>query len=108
MRPEISGQVFSLFYFLRRPKVEHRTVTVEHPNGIHLRPAATIVNISKKYNSKILLSCRNCPYVDACSITQLLLLQATKGTPINIKVEGPDEKEAIKEVTQAFTNGAGI
>lgn len=85
-----------------------KTVTIENPNGIHLRPAAKIVNISKKYNSKILLSCKNCPRADACSITQLLLLQATQGTPITIKAEGPDAKKAVKEIAQFFTDGAGI
>jgi phosphotransferase system HPr (HPr) family protein len=88
--------------------VEERTITVENANGIHLRPAAKIVDISKKYNSRILLSCRNCPFVDACSITQVLLLQATKGTAVTVKADGSDEKEAIKEITHFFTNGAGI
>ncbi len=88
--------------------MEQRTVTVEHPNGIHLRPAVEIVNISKKYNSRILLSCKNCPFVDARSITQLLLLQATKGAPVTVKAEGSDEKEAVKEIAHFFTDGAGI
>lgn len=85
-----------------------KTVTIENPNGIHLRPAAKIVNISKKYNCKISLSCNSCPCADACSITQVLLLQATKGTPVTIKAEGPDAKQAVKEIIQLFTNGAGI
>ncbi len=88
--------------------MEQKTVTVEHPNGIHLRPAVEIVNISKKYNSRILLSCKNCPFVDARSITQLLLLQATKGAPVTVKAEGSDEKEAVKEIAHFFTDGAGI
>lgn len=88
--------------------MEYKTVTVEHPNGVHIRVAAEIVNISKKYDSRISLSCKNCPYVDACSIIQVLLLQATKGTPVTIKAEGPDAKEAVKEITQFFTDGAGI
>ncbi|MDD5465150.1 MAG: HPr family phosphocarrier protein [Candidatus Omnitrophica bacterium] len=88
--------------------MEYKTVTVENPNGIHLRPAAKIVNISKKYNSRISLSCKNCPFVDADSIMQLLLLQATKGAQVTVKAEGPDEKEAVKEITHFFTDGAGI
>lgn len=85
-----------------------KTVTIENPNGIHLRPAAKIVNISKKYNSKIFLSCKNCPFVDACSITQVLLLQATKGIPITVKAVGSDEKEAVKEIVNFFTDDAGL
>lgn len=46
--------------------------------------------------------------MDAGSITQLLLLQATKGAPITVKAEGSDEKEAVKEITHFFTDGAGI
>lgn len=85
-----------------------KTVTIENPNGIHLRPAAKIVNISKKYDSKIFLSCKSCPFVDACSITQVLLLQATKGIPITVKAVGPDEKEAVKEIVNFFTDDAGL
>lgn len=88
--------------------MEQTTVIVENPNGIHLRPAARIVNISKKYNSRILLSCKNCPFVDAGSITQVLLLQAGRGTPVTVKAEGPDAKEAVREIAHFFTDGAGI
>lgn len=89
--------------------MERKTVTVKDPDGIHLRVAAKIVNASKKYNSKISLSCRNCPYVDASSsIIGVLLLQATKGTSVTINAEGSDEKKAVEEISRIFINGAGI
>lgn len=88
--------------------MQERTVIVENKNGLHLRPAAKIATICRKYRSKILFSRGGLRDVDGCSITQLLLLGAIRGEEVIIKASGPDEKEAVEEIADLFTEGAGI
>jgi phosphotransferase system HPr (HPr) family protein len=87
--------------------MEVQKIKVTSTHGLHLRRAADVVNLSKKYKSKIYL-CHRCKFADTCSILEVLTLAATKDAEVAIIAEGPDEKEAIKEVARFFTNGAGI
>ena len=87
--------------------MEIKKVKVADPNGLHMRRAASVVELSKRYKSKIYL-CHKCRFANTCSILQLLTLAATKDAEIAVIAEGPDEKEAINGITQVFINGAGI
>lgn len=82
--------------------------TVKHREGIHLRVAADIVKIVQRHQSKVVLSCDDCPGVDACSLMQVLMLGAPCGRSITIKAEGPDEESAARELSDFFNDGAGI
>lgn len=81
---------------------------IKNPEGLHLRVAADLVMIAKKYNCKVEISCENCPKADACSILQLLLLNASQGKTLNIETEGPDEELVLEEIKNFFEYGAGI
>lgn len=72
-----------------------------------MRVAAQIVEKSKEFKSKILL-CKDCKRADGCSILQLLLLEATKGSELRIEAAGPDENIAIQELSSLFSDGGGI
>lgn len=87
--------------------MEVAKINVNVDNGMHLRVAARVVNASKRYKSKILL-CHKCKFADACSILELVSLAVTKSSEIAVVAEGPDEKEAVKEIGQLFIDGAGI
>lgn len=88
--------------------MKSKEVVIENENGLHLRVAAAIVETSRKYKSKVVLSCENCPKANACSIMQLLLLNGNKGKTLTIKSEGPDEDKALDEISSFFCGGSGI
>lgn len=87
--------------------MEVTKIKIDSSHGLHLRPAARIVRVTQKFKSKIIF-CHNCKLADSCSILELLGLAAEQGTEIAVIVDGPDEKEAIKEINQFFSDGAGI
>jgi len=83
-------------------------VTVQNPNGLHLRVASEVVKICKKRNAKINLTCDNCPHADGCSVISLLMLGAARGTPVTIQAEGEEEKQVLEDLKQLFSDGTGI
>jgi phosphotransferase system HPr (HPr) family protein len=88
--------------------MKSKEVVIENENGLHLRVAAAIVESSRKYKSRVVLTCENCPKAEACSIMQLLLLNGNRGKTLTIKSEGPDEERALEEISSFFCGGSGI
>ncbi|MCD6458043.1 MAG: PTS sugar transporter subunit IIA [Thermofilum sp. ex4484_82] len=65
--------------------------------GLHARPAAQFVQTAKKFKSNITV-CKDEQAANAKSILEILSLGAEYGDEILIQADGPDEKEAIKEL----------
>jgi phosphotransferase system HPr (HPr) family protein len=84
-----------------------KSFIIKQNEGIHARPAAKIAEKCLQLSSKVTL-CNGCNKADGCSILQLLLLDAGKGSQIDVTVNGGNEKAAIDEVGRLFENGAGI
>jgi phosphocarrier protein len=82
-------------------------ITIKDLNGLHLRRAAELVKFTRLYKSKITF-CHNCKLADSCSILDVLALGATKGCQIAVIAEGPDEKEAVRDISGRFSDGGGI
>ena len=80
--------------------VSHRFV-VKNKYGIHARPARLIVETAIKFKSDIFLS-KNNEDINAKSIMGILMLEARKGTELEIKCDGEDESTAMLEMTQVF------
>ena len=89
-----------------------KNLTVENPNGLHMRVACRIMEITKSGSSKVSLSCSNekCVYkkADGCSVIDMLLLGASAGKKIFLTVKGSDEKEVAERIEEIFAEGAGI
>jgi phosphocarrier protein HPr/phosphocarrier protein len=84
-----------------------KKVIVQNEHGIHARVAMHVVNTVQKIPSKITI-CMNCKQADACSILELLMLGASKGSEIEVQVCGGDEEKFLQEISQIFSDGAGI
>lgn len=84
-----------------------KQVTVKNIEGLHLRPAARIVQLVKNFNAKILLY-HNDKRADAQSILEVMSLGAVKGGKITVVATGPDEDEALRGLFELFSDGAGI
>ena len=80
------------------PKVT-RTVTVNNPQGFHMRPAHQFVQRAKQFQSQIFVikGDRRC---DGRSIMELLTLVAPAGTELTIEAQGPDAHEAVEALAQ--------
>jgi phosphocarrier protein HPr len=76
-------------------------------HGLHLREAARIITIAKKFSSKIQLWHKT-EKADMRSILDVLTLAVPQHSEVTLVVEGPDEKEAMREITQTFQDGGGI
>lgn len=78
-----------------------KSFIVKNLYGIHARPARLIVQAAAKYNSQIYLS-KNGEEVDAKSIMGILMLEASKGSELVLRIKGEDENEALEELQVIF------
>ncbi len=73
------------------------TITLKNRLGLHARAAAKLVHTAARFESKVTLA-KDGDEVDGKSILGLLLLAASKGTSLLLRVDGTDEKEALAAV----------
>lgn len=76
------------------------TVTIINKLGLHARAAAKLVSTATAYESRIII-CKDGREVDGKSIMSVMMLAASRGTIIELIIDGPDEIEA-KESLQAL------
>ena len=76
-------------------------------HGLHLREAARLVNIAKKFNSKIQLW-HKAAKADPRSILDILSLGVPQNAEVTLVIEGADEREAMREFAHTFEDGGGI
>ncbi|NLB13848.1 MAG: HPr family phosphocarrier protein [Gammaproteobacteria bacterium] len=81
-----------------------RELTVSNRLGLHARAAARVVNLLSGFQSHATLECRG-RSVNAKSIMGVMLLAAAQGTRVTLKLEGPDEAQAMAAAETLFANG---
>jgi len=74
--------------------------------GLHARAAAKVVHLANEFNSEIFLGVDG-EEINAKSILGLLTLAATQGTPLTLRVVGPDEAAAVAAIQDLFENRFG-
>jgi len=83
------------------------TVTVIHPQGIHLRVGKDLAYVANSYASTT-TTARNMtlatPSVNLKSILQIMQLQARTGHIIQLSADGPDALQAISALRQVLEN----
>jgi phosphocarrier protein FPr len=80
------------------------TVTIQDPNGLHLRKGRDLVYAANRYQAAITASnlSRSTRSVDVKSILDLMQLQARQGHAIRFHATGPDAEEALRTLSQLF------
>lgn len=78
-------------------------ITIKNVHGLHTRAAAKLVDIAKKFQSRIELSYQD-RIVDCKSIMGLITLGAQKDNIIEIAINGADEKAALDAITHLINN----
>lgn len=74
--------------------------------GLHARAAAKLVHLASRYESESKLV-RGEKVANGKSIMGVMMLAASRGTEIEIIVEGPDEEEAISALSELINNRFG-
>lgn len=81
---------------------------VSNELGLHARAAAQLVRLAGSFQSEIELKrVSNNVVADAKSILSVLTLAAAKGTEIQLRTEGADEKQALEAIEKIFLDGFG-
>ena len=80
-------------------------VTVQCPEGLHMRAAAQLVKLARQFRSRILLRLGS-QVADARSIMSIMLLCASLSAPLSIEISGDDEYEASQAVEAYFASGS--
>ncbi len=82
------------------------TLRVEHPVGLHARPAALFVQTAKKFQSDIRVK-HGDKEANAKSILGVLTLGANQGAVVTIRAEGEDAEEALEAIKKLFDDNFG-
>ena len=78
-------------------------VTIINKLGLHARAAAKFVATSSRFASSVKVS-RAGKVIDGKSIMAVMMLAASKGTELELTIDGEDEQEALKAVKQLIDN----
>ncbi|MCF7688852.1 MAG: HPr family phosphocarrier protein [Cephaloticoccus sp.] len=70
-------------------------------DGLHLRPAARLVQEARKFQSTVILKCGG-RMADLRSVLSLLALCAALGATLEIEAVGDDEQNAAEAVERVF------
>ncbi|WP_166264318.1 HPr family phosphocarrier protein [Marinobacter caseinilyticus] len=79
-------------------------VIITNKLGLHARAAAKLVGTASQYQSRVLLG-KDGREVDGKSIMSVMMLAASKGTEIELVIDGTDEvaaKEALVELIEDY------
>lgn len=76
-------------------------LTINNRLGLHARASAKLVQLLSGFQAQATLTGRN-REVNAKSIMGVLLLAAAPGTSVRLRLDGPDESEAMMAATALF------
>ena len=74
-----------------------RSVTVTHPDGLHLRPLTEITKLAATLPCKVVLR-KGEAAADASAMIQLMTLAAACGDEVTVEAAGPDAGRAVDAV----------
>ncbi len=83
-----------------------KEVTIVNKLGLHARAAARLVQTASAYGSEVLVS-RNGQEVNGKSIMGVMMLAASKGSRITLKVDGEDEAQAMQALVELIEDRFG-
>jgi phosphocarrier protein HPr len=80
-----------------------KTLTIQHPSGLHARPASLLVQEASKFQSKITLV-KAGKEVDAKSLLGVMSLAVKQGDEITVRAEGADAEQAVSALVERLEN----
>ncbi len=79
-------------------------VRIVNPMGLHARPAGRFVAVAARYDAHIRVAC-NGEEVDGGSILSLLMLEAVRGTELQLMASGAEAEEALAALSELVASG---
>lgn len=76
-----------------------KKLIVNNTTGLHARPASILVQVCSKFESDTRLLVKDAT-INAKSIISILSCGINQGTEVTLQVEGKDEEEAGKAITE--------
>ena len=89
-----------------RVGMEIQTFTIRNRLGLHARAAALLVKTANRFASDVTIE-KDGLEVNGKSIMGILMLAASKGTKIKLKVDGKDSTQAIQILGKLIENKFG-
>ena len=87
-------------------RVEIQTFTIRNKLGLHARAAALLVKTANHFEADVTVE-KDGIEVNGKSIMGILMLAASKGTRITLKIEGKDSTQALQTLGQLIENKFG-
>lgn len=86
-----------------------RVFTIKNPHGLHARPGATLVNVVKQFEAKIMVSNLNGDgkQANAKSLMKVIALGVKQGHQLEFVAQGSDAEQALAAIETAIANGLG-
>jgi len=91
---------------LRLMDMDVQTFTIKNRLGLHARAAALLVRTANKFAAEVTIE-KDGLEVNGKSIMGILMLAASKGTKITLKVEGRDSVQALQTLGRLIENKFG-
>ncbi len=79
-------------------------IVIRNPHGLHARPATVLVELAKRFQSKIRIR-HGGKVADSKSLIALLNLGAGNGATVRVTAEGPDAERALAALREAIEGG---
>lgn len=83
---------------------QSKLVTINNPQGLHMRPAYLFAETAAKFESKIELI-KNDLRIDGKSVLSILTLGAAQGAEVLIEATGDDAQTAISVLQDLLSSG---
>jgi phosphocarrier protein len=85
------------------------TLTINHPHGLHARPAALFYRKARQFRSKLTIQNLNRPESNEVPVSPFHLLQigVRSGDAVRLRAIGDDAEIVIAELTALITTNFG-
>lgn len=93
----------SCFVQIQRGNKLEQQVSICNKLGLHARAAAKFVGLASQFESKIEVD-KDGRTVNGKSIMGVMMLAASKGSLITLKIEGEDASEAMEQLLDLINN----
>lgn len=81
-----------------------KEIAIVNRLGLHARPAAMFVRIASRFRSEIWVA-KEGEEINGKSIMGLMMLAAGQGSKLQIRCEGPDAPELLREIEVLINSG---
>ncbi len=90
---------------LSRYTMQTRDIVVENPNGLHMRVASKIAQLSQEHGAQIHLISVDNRQASGASVLDMLTLGIQRGTTVRVTVDGPSENLVADQLTAILAVG---